>query len=73
MKFLFQFLILNVIKLIKTMVETPQEEEFVKWQLQAMEHNINANAKRINQGGKKTKRKDTNVLMLHVSSIPLFA
>ena len=66
----FQFLILNVIKLVKAMMETPQEEsEFVMWQIQAIEHNINANAKKITQRGKQTKRKDTNILMLHVSSI----
>ena len=66
---MFQLLILNVIKLIKAMVETPQEEsEFVKWQLEAMEHSVNVNLKKMSLGGKETKKNETNVLMLHVSS-----
>ena len=67
---LFQFVILNVIKLIKVMVETPKEEsEFVKWQFEDIEHRINTNVKKVSQREKKTKRSETNVLMLHVSSI----
>ena len=67
---MFQLLILNVIKLIEAMVETPQEEsEFVKWQLEAIEHSVNAKVKQMSQRGKRTKRNDTNVLKLHVSSI----
>ena len=67
---MFQFVILNVIKLIKAMVETPQAEtEFVKWQFEDIEHRINANVKKMSQRGKKTKRNETNVLMLNVSSI----
>ena len=66
---LFQLLILNVIKLIKAMVETPQEEsEFVKWQLEALKHSVNINLKTMNLGGKGTRKNETNVLMLHVSS-----
>ena len=52
------------------MVETPQAEtEFVKWQFEDIEQRINANVKKMSQRGKKTKRNETNVLMLHVSSI----
>ena len=52
------------------MMETPQEEtEFVKWQFEDIEHRINANVKKMSQRGKKTKRNETNVLMLNVSSI----
>ena len=61
---------MNVIKLIKAMVETPEEEsEFVKWQLEAIEHSVNAKVKQMSQTEKRTKRNDTNVLKLHVSSI----
>ena len=50
------------------MVETPQEEsEFVKWQLEAMEHSVNVNLKKMSLGGKGTKKNETNVLMLHVN------
>ena len=67
---MFQFLILNVIKLIKAMVETPQEEsEFIKWQFEGIEHRVSAKVKKMSLSGKKTKRKETSVLMLHVSPI----
>ena len=66
---MFQLLILNVIKLIKAMVENPQEEsEFVKWQLEAMEHSVKEKVEKISQRGKRTKRNETNVLMVHVSN-----
>ena len=52
------------------MVETPQAEtEFVKWQFEDIKHRINANVKKMSHRGKKTKRNETNILMLHVSSI----
>ena len=56
--------------MIKAMVETPQAEtEFVKWQFEDIENRINANVEKMSQRGEKTKRNETNVIMLHVSSI----
>ena len=47
---LFQLLIMNVIKLIKATVETPQKEsELVKWQLEAIEHGVNTKVKQMSQ------------------------
>ena len=52
------------------MVVTPKEEsEFIRWQFEGIEHRISAKVKKMSQRGKKTKRNETNVLMLHVSSI----
>ena len=61
---------MNVIKLIKVMMETPQEEgKFVKWQLEAIEHSVNEKVEKMSQRGKRAKKNETNVLMVHVSSI----
>ena len=59
--------------MIKATVENPHEEsKFVKWQFEDIENRINVNVKKMSLRGKKTKRNEKNVLMLHVSSISIF-